>query len=80
MWKHLNHPNIVPFIGVTFEPLQLVSEWVTRGELREYVNNNHQTNPINLVSATSSRPQQSLHPALSYSVLPKVSTTFTHIT
>lgn len=50
MWKHLYHQNIVPFKGVTFEPLQLVSEWVTGGELREYIGNNRQTNLINLVS------------------------------
>ena len=80
MWKHLNHPNIVPFKGITFDPLQLVSEWVPGGELREYVTNNSQTNPIDLVSPTSSRPQQSPHPVLSCSVLPTVSVTFTHVT
>jgi len=50
MWKHLDHPNIVPFNGVTFEPLQLVSEWTPGGELREYIRNNCQTNLIGLVS------------------------------
>ena len=37
VWKNLNHPNIVPFKGVTFDPLQLVSEWMPGGELRHHV-------------------------------------------
>ena len=49
MWKRLNHPNIVPFKGVTFEPLQLVSEWMHGGELREYIKNNRHANQISLV-------------------------------
>jgi serine/threonine protein kinase len=36
VWKHLVHPNIVPFKGVTFGPLQLVSEWMPNGEIRHY--------------------------------------------
>ena len=48
-WRHLNHPNIVPFKGVTFEPLQLVSEWMLGGELREYIRVNYDVNLIGLV-------------------------------
>jgi serine/threonine protein kinase len=36
-WKHLSHPNIVPFLGVTFDPLQLVSAWMPGGSLTEYI-------------------------------------------
>ena len=50
MWKHLSHPNIVPFMGVTLEPLQLVSEWMPGGELRSYLRENPRTNPVYLVS------------------------------
>ena len=50
MWGRLNHQNIVPFKGVTFEPLQLVSEWMDCGELREYLRTNHDADLINLVS------------------------------
>ena len=50
VWKHLNHPNIVSFRGVTFEPLQLVSEWAPGGELREYIRNNGHHILIGLVS------------------------------
>ena len=50
MWKHLNHPNIVPFIGVTLEPLQLVSEWMDNGKLQEYLRTNPEADSVNLVS------------------------------
>jgi len=50
MWKRLDHPNIVPFKGVTFEPPQLVSEWMEGGELREYIRNNPHANLVSLVS------------------------------
>ena len=50
VWKHLNHPNIVSFRGVTSEPLQLVLEWVPGGELREFVRSNRHQISIGLVS------------------------------
>lgn len=50
MWKHLSHPHVVPFVGITLEPLQLVSGWMPRGELRSYVKENPQANLISLVS------------------------------
>ena len=83
MWKRLNHPNIVPFKGVTFEPLQLVSEWMDRGDLREYLRTNHDADLINLVSRFHHRPfftdlQISFHPVTSRSVSQMVSFTFTH--
>lgn len=49
IWKHLSHPNIVPFKGVTLDPPQLVSEWIPGGELREYIKENPSANLINLV-------------------------------
>ncbi|KAF9647907.1 kinase-like protein, partial [Thelephora ganbajun] len=49
VWKRLNHPNIVSFKGVTLEPLQLVSEWMPGGELREYIRNNREANLVNLL-------------------------------
>ena len=49
MWKRLNHTSIVPFRGVTLDPLQLVSEWMPGGELREHLKKNQSANPISLV-------------------------------
>ncbi|KAF9643680.1 kinase-like protein, partial [Thelephora ganbajun] len=37
MWKHLEHPNIVPLLGVTITPLQLISTWMPGGNLPEYI-------------------------------------------
>ena len=50
MWKRLSHPHIVPFIGATLEPLQLVSGWMPGGELRSYIKENPGTDLISLVS------------------------------
>ena len=83
MWKRLDHVNIVPFKGATFEPLRLVSEWMDHGELREYLRKNHDADLLDLVS-TSCRCsvcislQTSSHPITSYSVLLMASFTFTH--
>ena len=49
IWGCLNHPNIVPFKGVTLDPPQLVSEWMPGGELRKYVRNNAHADPVDLV-------------------------------
>ena len=37
MWKRLNHQNIVPLLGITSTPLQLISEWMPNGNLTEYI-------------------------------------------
>ena len=52
MWKRMRHPNVVPFIGITQNPLQFVSEWMPNGTLTEYVNQYPSANRIGLVSLT----------------------------
>ena len=37
MWKRLTHPNIVHLLGVTLTPLQLISDWMSGGDLPEYI-------------------------------------------
>ena len=39
VWKNLNHPNVLPLLGITVDPsqLQLVSKWVSGGNMREYI-------------------------------------------
>ena len=49
MWKRLTHANIVPFKGVTLDPLRIVSEWMSGGDLTSYISQNPQANRINLV-------------------------------
>ena len=46
----LRHPNIVPFVGVTTNPLQVVSEWMPNGTLTEFIERNPGANRIGLVS------------------------------
>jgi hypothetical protein len=59
MWKRLTHPNIVPLLGVTLEPLQLISVWMSGGELREYITHHPGTDRLRLVGI----------PLLSYQVM-----------
>ena len=51
MWKKLRHPNVVPFVGVTQNPLQFVSEWMPNGDLMEYLGKNPGADRIGLVSS-----------------------------
>jgi len=49
MWKHLTHTNIVPLLGVTIDPFQLVSDWVSGGDLLDYIKRNPNANRLRLV-------------------------------
>ena len=60
MWKRLDHPNIVPFKGVTLDPLRVVSEWMPGGDLTGYISQNPQTNRIRLVSPAGPCPKRHL--------------------
>lgn len=62
VWKHLVHPNIVPFKGLTLDPFQLVSEWMPNGELRHYVKNNPDIDLLSLVGIFY-RLQRHPHPS-----------------
>ena len=48
-WKHLNHQNVVPFLGATLDPPQLVSAWMPGGSLTEYIDKNPEKNRLTLV-------------------------------
>ena len=52
-WKMLRHPNVVPFIGVTQNPLQFVSEWMPNGTLTKYISENPNVDRIGLVGLSS---------------------------
>jgi len=49
VWKRLAHPNIVPLLGITPTPLQLVSEWMPGGDLTEYIKSHPDTDRLGLV-------------------------------
>lgn len=51
-WRHLHHPNILPFIGVILEPrrLAMVSDWMDHGNINEYIKRHEGVNRAQLVS------------------------------
>ena len=51
-WRHLRHPNILPFIGVNLERRRfaMVSEWMDNGNIREFVEKKKGVNRAQLVS------------------------------
>lgn len=51
IWKRLKHINVVPFTGVTFKPLQIVSEWMPGGDLTAYIKSNPHVSRVDLVSS-----------------------------
>lgn len=63
MWKHLSHQNIVPFLGITSTPLQLISEWIPNGNLTEYIKRHPDADRLGLVGV--------LHPVLDHSLTPR---------
>jgi len=51
IWKRLEHPNIVPFLGITSVPPQRISAWMPNGNLTEYVKQHPSADRLGLVSA-----------------------------
>ncbi|KAF9793424.1 kinase-like domain-containing protein [Thelephora terrestris] len=49
-WKHLAHRNIVPLLGVTTGPLQLISIWTSDEDLAGYIRNQPGANIFGLLS------------------------------
>ena len=48
--KRLSHPNIIPIIGVTMDPFQIVTEQMHDGNLIEYLEGHPEADRISLVS------------------------------
>ena len=50
-WKTLQHPNVLPLIGVTMTGTQfaMASEWMTNGNIVEFVEANPDANRFQLV-------------------------------
>ena len=51
VWKRLTHPNILPLLGVTITPFQLVSNWMSGGDLPDYLKKNSDADRLKLVGA-----------------------------
>ena len=50
-WKTLQHPNVLPLIGVTMTEAQfaMVSEWMANGSISEFVKTNPDVDRLELV-------------------------------
>ena len=66
MWKRLKHRNIVPLLGITPAPLQLISEWMPGGDLTEYIKKYPGADQLDLVSTPAVVFDHMLTPATSY--------------
>ena len=49
MWKRLTHPNVLPLLGVTINCFQLISDWMSGGDLLCYIKNNSDADRLGLV-------------------------------
>ena len=68
MWKHLHHQNIVPLLGVTSPPLQLISEGMSDRELTEHIKKYPDTDRLCLVGVPRILFDPSFTPGTSYLV------------
>ena len=66
MWNRLDHKNIVPLLGITSEPLQLISEWMPGGDLTDYVKKHPDADRLDLVGPSPIVFDPTLTPATSY--------------
>ncbi|KAF9651098.1 kinase-like protein [Thelephora ganbajun] len=44
------HQNIVPLLGITINPFQFISDWMSCGDLMTYITNHPDTNRLDLLS------------------------------
>ena len=53
-WRTLQHPNVLPLIGVTMSEGQfaMVSDWMVNGNINDFVKAHPDTNRLELVGPT----------------------------
>ena len=49
VWKNLSHQNVVPLLGVTTDPIQLISGWMPDFDLTGYITAHPNTDRSSLV-------------------------------
>ena len=64
MWKNLAHPNVVPLLGVTTDPIQLVSGWMPDVDLTGYIASHPDADRLSLVGVPSTVLRDVLTPSL----------------
>ncbi|KAJ7598117.1 kinase-like domain-containing protein, partial [Mycena floridula] len=82
VWKQLDHPNVLPFLGVSVELFApsfcLVSPWMSNGNLMEYLRAHPEFNRLNAISEIAAAMQY-LHeysPSIVHADIRGVSTIF----
>jgi len=63
VWKNLAHPNVVPLLGVTTDPIQLVSGWMPDTNLTEYITDHPDADRLSLVGVPCTIPRDVLTPS-----------------
>ena len=64
VWKNLAHPNIVPLLGATIDPVQLISGWMPDVNLTGYITDHPDTDRLGLVGVPSTILCDLLTPSL----------------
>jgi len=64
VWKNLEHPNVVPLLGVTTDPVQLVSGWMPDRDLKGHIADHPDADRLSLVGVPSTVPRDLLRPSL----------------
>ena len=77
MWKRLDHKNVVPLLGITLTPLQLISDWMPNGDLTEYVKGHSDADRLGLVGVPPVASDSMLTFATSYLMSQKAFTSST---
>ena len=56
VWKMLQHPNIVPFLGVPAKtpPFEIICDWMENDRITEYAKKNQNVDRIGLVNRSVS--------------------------
>lgn len=56
-WNTLDHPNVLPLLGVTMDSQQfvMVSEWMTNGNINQFIEAHKDVDRFQLVGSCPSR-------------------------
>ena len=76
----MTHPNIVPLLGITLTPLQLISEWMPGGDLTGHIKDHPDVDRLGLVGVPPVAFYPTLTPAIRYPTLLKAFTSSTPVT
>ena len=73
----MTHPNIVPLLGITITPFQLISNWMSGGDLPDYIEKNPDADRLVLVRVPPVVLITHLPPVASYPTSLRASATST---